>query len=116
MTPSIKLTYFDIEGAAECVRLALTLAGAEFEDNRIDFSEWASFKSTTPYGQVPVMNIDGGPDRTQSGAMLRWAATLNSDKALYPMDKIYDVEEALGIVGDIQRSWSPCLYIAMKPQ
>jgi hypothetical protein len=29
--PKIKLTYFDIEGVAESVRLAFTLAGADFE-------------------------------------------------------------------------------------
>ena len=30
-SPKIKLTYFDIEGVAEAVRLAFLLAGIEFE-------------------------------------------------------------------------------------
>lgn len=30
-TPKIKLTYFDIEGVAESIRLAFSLAGVEYE-------------------------------------------------------------------------------------
>jgi hypothetical protein len=38
--PTYKLTYFNIAGAAEKVRLAFVLAGIEFEDHRIAFDEW----------------------------------------------------------------------------
>ena len=53
MATSIKLTYFDIEGAAEKVRLALVIAGVPFEDDRIEFSKWRGpngLKNTMPYG------------------------------------------------------------------
>ena len=36
-TPDITLTYFDLEAAAEKVRLALVMTGTEFEDKRISF-------------------------------------------------------------------------------
>jgi glutathione S-transferase len=81
--PKIKLTYFDIEGAAEPTRLALALAGQEYEDVRVKFPDWKELKPKTPYGQLPIVTIDDGPMRTQSGAMLRWVgATLS--KTLYP--------------------------------
>eukprot|EP00529_Nitzschia_sp_RCC80_P039198 CAMPEP_0113493720 /NCGR_PEP_ID=MMETSP0014_2-20120614/28737_1 /TAXON_ID=2857 /ORGANISM="Nitzschia sp." /LENGTH=56 /DNA_ID=CAMNT_0000387591 /DNA_START=118 /DNA_END=285 /DNA_ORIENTATION=+ /assembly_acc=CAM_ASM_000159 len=48
----IKLTYFDIEGAGEPVRLALVMSGAEFEDDRIKFPDWGALKPKTPYGQL----------------------------------------------------------------
>jgi len=113
MPPSIKLTYFDIEGVAEPIRLALLLSGLEFEDDRISFKDWSTLKQTLPYGQVPVMTIDGGEMKTQSGAMLRW---VGSQGKLYPSDKLYDIEEAIGLIGDVQNSWSPSLYMAMRPE
>jgi len=115
MPSSIKLKYFDFEGVAEPTRLALTLAGVEFEDVRVKFPEWKDMKATTPYGQLPLLEVDGGEARTQSGAMLRWAGGLNPEKGLYPSDKLYEIEEAIGLVQDMQKSWSPFIYIAMAP-
>jgi glutathione S-transferase len=111
----IKLTYFDIEGAAEPTRLALALAGQEFEDVRVSFADWKDLKPKTPYGQLPLMNIDDGPVQTQSGAMLRWVGTACSE-TLYPRDKVYAIEEAMGVVGDLISAFQPCLYMAMSPQ
>src|SRR4051812_10283278 len=50
-----KLTYFDapVSRGEEC-RLALHLAGVEFEDDRIKGPDWPALKPTTPYGSVPV--------------------------------------------------------------
>lgn len=111
---TIKLTYFDIEGAAEATRLALVLSGTEFEDERVKFPEWAALKPTTPYGQLPLLQVDDGPVRTQSGAMLRWVgATLST--TLYPPAMLLDIEEALGVVEDMEKSWHPCLYMGMRP-
>ena len=65
----IVLTYFPIMGAAERVRLALWLGEIDFEDVRIPQVEWAALKGQTPFGQLPVMSIDGGPYIAQSNAM-----------------------------------------------
>lgn len=115
MAPSIKLTYFNIEGAAEQVRLALKVSGTDFEDDRITFQQWGEMKTKMPYGQVPIMTVDGGRAMTQSMAMLRYVGTKYST-SLYPTDKIYEVEEAIGLVEDLKRAWVPSLYISMKPQ
>ena len=41
MPRKLKLTYFSGPGGrAEPARLALTIAGIEFEDERIDFDDW----------------------------------------------------------------------------
>ncbi|OEU08698.1 putative glutathione S-transferase [Fragilariopsis cylindrus CCMP1102] len=115
-SPKIKLTYFDIEGVAESVRLAFTFAGVDFEDDRIKFPEWGELKPKTPHGTLPIMTIDDGPMLTQSGAMLRYAGSLDKTGALYPTDKMFDVEQAVGIAGDFSGSWSPCMYLGMRPQ
>ena len=73
---NITLKYFSIPGAAEKVRLALWLGGVEFDDVRVPPAEWPDLKCHTPYGQLPVMSINGGPYITQSNAMLQYVGTL----------------------------------------
>lgn len=114
--PEIKLTYFDIDGIAEQIRLTLILSNIDFEDVRVKKEDWPNMKSKMPYEQLPIMSIDSGEPRGQSGAMLRYAATLNPDKNMYPMDKIYDVEEALGLLEDMQKSFAIIYYIAVRPE
>jgi len=114
--PKIKLVYFDMEGFAEPVRLALTLTGLEFEDERLTWSQWIEFKPKTPYGNLPVMyiNEDENP-KTQSGAMLRYVASLRPEKKLNPTEKLYAVEEAIGLVEDLNRAWWPNMIMGGNP-
>ena len=56
-------------GAAKRVRLAFWLGEIDFEDVRVPQVEWAALKGQTPFGQLPVMSIDGGPYIAQSNAM-----------------------------------------------
>lgn len=110
--PQIKLTYFDIAGVAEQVRLSFALGGVEFEDERIKFPQWAELKPKTPYGQLPLMNIDG-KQITQSDAMLRFSGSLTP--ALYPESQTREIDEVLGLVADFKRDWAPNIYIAIAP-
>jgi len=112
----ISFAIVDIEGAAEPVRLAFILSGIPFEDDRITFPQWKDVKTKTPYGQLPVLSIDDGELKTQSGAMIRYVGSIDPTGSLYPKDKLYDIEEAIGVVGDLQRSWSPMLYMSMSPK
>ena len=90
------------------------MAGIEFEDERVAFPDWKELKPKTPYGQLPLLSIDGAAPRTQSMAMLRYVATLYP--SLYPSDKVFDIEEALGVVDDVRQSWNPNLYMGMRPE
>ena len=103
--PQLKLNYFDFHGGrAEPVRLALHLGGVAFEDHRFTFPEFAAFRTTTPFGQVPTLHVDG-VQVTQSDAILRYAGKL---AGLYPTDPLqallcdevaYVVEEASVRIG-----------------
>ena len=68
---TFKLTYFNIQGAAEKVRLAFVLNEIPFEDERINFPQWAERKATSKFGQLPILTIDGGEPIAQSSAMMR---------------------------------------------
>lgn len=117
----IQLTYFDIEGVAEKVRLALVLTGIKFEDIRIAFADWGELKAKTKYGQVPTMKLPDGMEIAQSPAMLRWVG-LSYESALggslYPQDipSMLQIEETIGLIDDYSRSLQPCVYISMRPE
>ena len=55
----MRLTYFAGPGGrAEPARLALSAAGIEFEDVRVNGpEEWAARKPTTPSGALPLLEV-----------------------------------------------------------
>jgi glutathione S-transferase len=87
---STKVYYFDMFGRAEVLRLTLAASGVAFDDVRFDCSaftaphwtgnasgaEWMQMKgSSTPYGQLPLLEINGGAVRiAQSRACERFVA------------------------------------------
>lgn len=71
--PQLKLHYFSLAGRAEATRLVLTLGGVPFED--VHVSDWPSLKPSMPFGQLPVLEVDG-KKLAQSGAIERYAAKL----------------------------------------
>ncbi|PCJ39912.1 MAG: glutathione S-transferase [Moraxellaceae bacterium] len=93
----LKLTYFDIDGGrAEPARIAFSIGGIKFEDNRFGFDKFSAVKPTTPLGQVPTLTID---DRqiTQCNAINRFAAKL---AGLYPASDVNSLvcDEVMDIV------------------
>ncbi|XP_064391297.1 hematopoietic prostaglandin D synthase-like [Halichondria panicea] len=58
--PTYKLTYFNIRGRVEIIRLIFKQAGVEFEDVRVSQGEeWLKLKPSMPYGTIPVLEVDG---------------------------------------------------------
>ena len=79
-----KLTYFDapVSRGEEC-RLALHLAGIDFEDARINAAAWPAMKEQTPYGGLPVLELPGEPPLAHSNAIL---VLIGRRHGLHPAD------------------------------
>jgi len=70
---NVKLIYFDTRGRAEPIRLILTLAGVKFEDVRLTPEAWAAEKPNAPFGQLPILEVDGNK-YTQTVAIVNYLA------------------------------------------
>jgi glutathione S-transferase len=71
--PSIKIVYYDAKGRAEITRLVLAAGGIKWEEEVIDDAKWKTEKEKTPFGQLPVMEVNG-KRFAQSLAMANFAA------------------------------------------
>jgi glutathione S-transferase len=80
-----RLTYFDTpRSRGEECRLALFLAGVDFEDNRLGREAWAALKPKTPFGSLPIFEIEGKPAVSQSNAIL---GHIGRRYGLFPQDE-----------------------------
>lgn len=74
--PSYKLTYFNGRGRAEVTRYMFAMNDVEYEDVRIPMGpeEWPKIKPTTPFGQLPILEMGDGTQYCQSTAIERLVA------------------------------------------
>jgi glutathione S-transferase len=106
----LKLTYFDFHGGrGEPARLALSIGRIPFEDDRVQFSDWERRKAETPFGALPVLEVDGKV-LAQSNAINRFAGKLAN---LYPSDPWQAAlcDETMDAIEDITNKIVATLFI-----
>jgi glutathione S-transferase len=81
-----KLTYFDapVSRGEEC-RLALHVAGVDFEDDRVKREAWPAVKAAAPYGAVPLFTLPGHAPLAHSTAIL---TLIGRTWDLHPTDNV----------------------------
>jgi glutathione S-transferase len=106
-----RLTYFDSPASRgeEC-RLALHIAGVEFEDNRIKLQDWPALKPTTPYGTMPIFELPDRPPLAQSNAIL---VLIGRRHGLHPTDDFEAArhEAMMHYVEELRATVAPTLRI-----
>lgn len=98
-----KLTYFDAATSRgeEC-RLALHVAGVEFEDVRIKREDWPALKPKTPFGGLPTLEVPGKPVLAESNAILVYIGRKHD---LHPKDAFEAARhEAILSQGEVLRT------------
>lgn len=96
----IRLSYFDFDGGGgETARLALSIGGIAFEDDRIAPADWPRRKAEMPFAAVPVLEVDGR-QVAQSNGINRFVGKL---AGLYPGDpwQAAICDEVMDAVNDI---------------
>ena len=66
-----KLTYFDVRGRAEVIRILLEESGTQYSERRISIEEWPELKSNFTFGQLPIYE-EGDLLLNQSNAIYRY--------------------------------------------
>jgi glutathione S-transferase len=101
-----KLVYFDIDSArGEAARLAMVIGTVPFEDDRVKFADWPARKPGTPFGALPVLELNG-QTVAQSNGINRYVGKL---AGLYPSDACQAAlcDEAMDAVEEIAtKVWS----------
>jgi glutathione S-transferase len=108
--PELKLTYFDFNGGrGEAARLAMAIGNVPFEDERIPVTDWPTFKDSTPFGQLPVLHVDG-EEITQTNTINRFVGKLGG---LYPDDALEAAhcDEVMSAVEDVMYRIVPTLFM-----
>ena len=54
-----KLVYFNLRARAELTRLIFAQAGVEYTDERLEFQDWPARAPNTPFGVLPVLEVNG---------------------------------------------------------
>ena len=94
------LSYFDVGGRAEPMRLLCAHAKVEFEDRRLTFEEFGALKAEGKVDKLPLWTLDDGTVLNQSQSILR---LLGSQNGYYPDDVMnrYYCDNVLDAVGDL---------------
>jgi len=82
--PDLKLYYFNIKGKGEQIRLICAYSGLKLEDYRFESrDQFLAMKNSSrlPFGQVPMLEVDGKVAMVQSTSIMRYLGKLSG---LYP--------------------------------
>lgn len=101
MASQYKLTYFDITGLGESIRLLFHYGGINFVDQRVDYiKDWPALKSKTPLGQLPTLEIDGQVLH-QSTAISRYVANLVGLTGKNPLEN-WEIDAVVDTITDLR--------------
>ncbi|MDH4289828.1 MAG: glutathione S-transferase family protein, partial [Aquincola sp.] len=111
-----RLTYFDFAGSRgeEC-RIALHLAGIDFDDERVKNADWPALKPRMPFGAMPVLQMPGKPPLAHSNAILVF---IGRQHGLHPVDAFEAArhEAVMCAVEELRHTITPTLRISDPEQ
>jgi glutathione S-transferase len=111
-----RLIYFDFAGSRgeEC-RMAMHVAGIDFDDVRVKSADWPALKAGTPFGAMPVLEMPGKPPLAHSNAILVYIVRQHG---LHPADAFEAArhEALMCAAEDLRHAITPTLRITDPEQ
>lgn len=110
------VTYFDFPGSrGEEIRMALVLAGVEFEDRRVNREAFMALKPDLPFGAVPTFEADGLGVISQTNAILR---LIGREYELYPVDPFIAArhDAFMDAAEDVRHRMTPSMRMKDGPE
>ncbi len=109
----IKLTYFDFNfWRIDILRLSLSFAKIPYEYEVVVRKEWPKKKKNFPFGQLPIMTLDGN-QFSHTHTLAKFCATKSS---LYDNDnlKILVIDQVIDWANEITNLIAPSIRAALR--
>ncbi|XP_049876434.1 glutathione S-transferase 2-like [Pectinophora gossypiella] len=106
--PKVVFSYFPVKALGEGPRLLLAYGGQDFEDKRIPSEQWPEYKPKTPFGQMPVMEIDG-KQYAQSLAIARYLGR-KYGVAGADIEQDFEIDQNVEFLNDIRAKAATVQY------
>ena len=100
--PKVSLYYFEFKALGEGLRMLLAYGGQEFEDIRIEFQKFSDFKPETPFGQLPMLVIDG-KKYAQTSAIARYLGR-KYGLAGKDIEEDFEIDQVIDLLTDVRLS------------
>nr|UQQ66585.1 glutathione S-transferase sigma 8 [Conogethes punctiferalis] len=106
--PKVVFNYFPVKALGESARLLLAYGGQEFEDNRVTPEKWPEYKPSTPFGQMPVLVIDG-KQYSQSLAIARYLGRKYGLGGA-DLEEDFEIDQNVDFINDIRAKGAVVAY------
>ncbi|XP_030022564.2 glutathione S-transferase 2-like [Manduca sexta] len=106
--PKVSVYYFQLKSLGESLRMLLAYGGQEFEDIRIEFANFSEFKPETPFGQLPMLVIDG-KKYAQSSAIARYLGR-KYGLAGKDIEEDFEIDQVVDLFTDLRLAGSAIMY------
>ncbi|XP_046680426.1 glutathione S-transferase-like [Homalodisca vitripennis] len=104
-----KFTYFNCIGLGEPIRFLFAYLDRDYDDNRFEDDVWDKLKPTTPWGKVPVLEVEGQKPVVQSIAIARYLAKEAGLTGNDPWEDLR-IDEIVYVINDLRAELAKYQY------
>jgi len=109
-----KLSYFNVRARAEPIRFIFALKEIPYEDHRIERPDWPAIKEKHPWGQLPILEVNGKV-MAQSMAITRYLARKYDLVGANELESA-KCDEYVDAISDLRANWRSFFFETDEPK